>query len=198
MNSNNYVLLAAGSYKDLGDFAKGNAGASNRGVYVAGGTVTAMTYYLNATVNSGTSGKLAYYSGANTLSSYTSTVGRPNCPIYFNEGVPTTIASTYVNYSVSNKYSISITQFGRVVVLSGWIDIWYWPTGSSILSFDTSIPYPLTDVGGEVTKYGADSNRGAVVYIPSYTRTLKVFNSNISDRSIGRKFINLCWMGEIY
>lgn len=198
VNSNAYVLLAGGSYKGLGDFAKGNAGASNRGVYVAGGTVTAMTYYLNATVNSGTSGKLAYYSGANTLSSYTSTVGRPNCPIYFNEGVPTTIASTYVNYSVSDKYSISITQFGRVVVLSGWIDIWYWPTGSSILSFDTSIPYPLTDVGGEMTKYGADSNRGAVVYIPSRTRTLKVFTSNISDRSIGRKFINLCWMGEIY
>lgn len=219
VNSNAYVLLAGGSYKGLGDFAKGNAGASNRGVYVAGGTVTAMTYYLNTTVNSGTSGNLAYYSRATTLTSYTntvgssaqpmylnagvptactSTVGRPNCPIYFNEGVPTTIASTYVNYSVSDKYSISITQFGRVVVLSGWIDIWYWPTGSSILSFDTSIPYPLTDVGGEMTKYGADSNRGAVVYIPSRTRTLKVFTSNISDRSIGRKFINLCWMGEIY
>lgn len=75
VNSNSYVLLAGGSYKGLGDFAKGNAGSATKGVYVTGGTVTAMTYSLNATVNSGYSNKLAYYSGANALSSYTSTVG---------------------------------------------------------------------------------------------------------------------------
>ena len=59
VNSNSYVLLAGGSYKGLGDFAKGNAGSATKGVYVTGGTVTAMTYSLSSNLNSGTSGKLA-------------------------------------------------------------------------------------------------------------------------------------------
>lgn len=88
VNSNSYVLLAGGSYKGLGDFAKGNAGSATKGVYVTGGTVTAMTYYLNATVNSGTSGKLAYYSAANALRSYTPNIGSAYQPVYINAGTP--------------------------------------------------------------------------------------------------------------
>lgn len=98
VNSNNYVLLAGGSYKNLADFAKGNAGASNRGVYVTNGTVTAMTYYLNATVNSGSSGKLAYYSGTNSIDDYTSTKGSSSTPIYLNAGVPTACSGVIVKY----------------------------------------------------------------------------------------------------
>lgn len=98
VNSNNYVLLAGGSYKNLADFAKGNAGASNRGVYVTSGTVKAMTYYLNATVNSGSSGKLAYYSGTNSIDDYTSTKGSSSTPIYLNAGVPTACSGVIVKY----------------------------------------------------------------------------------------------------
>lgn len=98
MDSNNYVLLAGGSYKSLADFAKGNAGASNRGVYVTSGTVKAMTYYLNATINSGSSGKLAYYSGANSIDDYTSTKGSSSTPIYLNAGVPTACSGVVVKY----------------------------------------------------------------------------------------------------
>lgn len=98
MDSNNYVLLAGGSYKNLADFAKGNAGASNRGVYVTSGTVKAMTYYLNATINSGSSGKLAYYSGANSIDDYTSTKGSSSTPIYLNAGVPTACSGVIVKY----------------------------------------------------------------------------------------------------
>ena len=98
VNSNNYVLLAGGSYKNLADFAKGNAGASNRGVYVTNGTVTAMTYYLNATVNSGSSNKLAYYSGTNSIDDYTSTKGSSSTPIYLNAGVPTACSGVIVKY----------------------------------------------------------------------------------------------------
>lgn len=98
VNSNNYVLLAGGSYKSLADFAKGNAGASNRGVYVTNGTVTAMTYYLNATINSGASGKLAYYSGTNSIDDYTSTVGSSGTPIYLSSGVPTACTGVMVKY----------------------------------------------------------------------------------------------------
>ena len=108
VNSNNYVLLAGGSYKSLADFVKGNAGASNRGVYVTNGTVTAMTYYLNATVNSGISGKLAYYSGTNSIDDYTSTVGSSGTPIYLSRGVPTACTGVTVKYWASytiNNYS---------------------------------------------------------------------------------------------
>ena len=98
VNSNNYVLLAGGSYKNLADFAKGNAGSSTQGVYVTSGTVKAMTYKLNATVNSGSSGKLAYYSGPTSINDYTSTKGSSSTPIYLNAGVPTACSGVIVKY----------------------------------------------------------------------------------------------------
>lgn len=116
VNSNNYVLLAGGSYKSLADFAKGNAGASNRGVYVTNGTVTAMTYYLNATVNSGASGKLAYYSGTNSIDDYTSTVGSSGTPIYLSSGVPTACTGVMVKYWASytiNNYSGTFVTYSK-------------------------------------------------------------------------------------
>lgn len=113
VNSNSYVLLAGGSYKSLADFAKGNAGASNRGVYVTNGTVTAMTYYLNATVNSGASGKLAYYRGTNSIDDYTSTVGSSGTPIYLSSGVPTACTGVMVkywaSYTINNYIGTSVT-----------------------------------------------------------------------------------------
>lgn len=98
VNSNNYVLLAGGSYKNLADFAKGNAGSATQGVYVTSGTVKAMTYSLKATVNSGSSGKLAYYSGTNSIDDYTSTKGSSSTPIYLNAGVPTACSGVMVKY----------------------------------------------------------------------------------------------------
>lgn len=105
VNSNNYVLLAGGSYKNLADFAKGNAGSATQGVYVTSGTVKAMTYSLKATVNSGSSGKLAYYSGTNSIDDYTSTKGSSSTPIYLNAGVPTACSGVIVKYW--GWYSIS-------------------------------------------------------------------------------------------
>lgn len=116
MDSNNYVLLAGGSYKSLADFTKGNAGASNRGVYVTNGTVTAMTYYLNATVNSGASSKLAYYSGTNSIDDYTSTVGSSGTPIYLSSGVPTACTGVMVKYWASytiNNYSGTSVTYSK-------------------------------------------------------------------------------------
>lgn len=110
IGSNSYVLLAGGSYKGLGDFAKGNAGSATKGVYVTGGTVTAMTYSLSSNVNSGTAGKLAYYSSANTLSNYTTTVGSAHQPVYMNAGVPT----------ICSYYSFLGTSQQPVVLVSGY------------------------------------------------------------------------------
>lgn len=116
VNSNNYVLLAGGSYKSLADFAKGNAGASNRGVYVTNGTVTAMTYYLNATINSGASDKLAYYSGTNSIDGYTSTVGSSETPIYLSNGVPTACTGVMVKYYASytiHNYTVTSVTYSK-------------------------------------------------------------------------------------
>lgn len=110
IGSNSYVLLAGGSYKGLGDFAKGNAGSATKGVYVTGGTVTAMTYSLNATVNSGTAGKLVFYSGSNSLSSYNDTIGSIYQPVYINAGAPT----------ICSYYSFLGTSQQPVVLVSGY------------------------------------------------------------------------------
>lgn len=100
VNSNSYVLLAGGSYKGLGDFAKGNAGSATKGVYVTGGTVTAMTYSLSSNLDSGTSGKLAYYSSATTVAAYSSSVGSSAQPIYLNAG-----SLSASSYSFTGTYS---------------------------------------------------------------------------------------------
>lgn len=110
VNSNSYVLLAGGSYKGLGDFAKGNAGSATKGVYVTGGTVTAMTYSLSSNLNSGTSGKLAYYSSATTVAAYSSSVGSSAQPIYLNAGSPS-----------ASSYSFTGTYSNPVIVWCGEI-----------------------------------------------------------------------------
>lgn len=110
VNSNSYVLLAGGSYKGLGDFAKGNAGSATKGVYVTRGTVTAMTYSLSSNLNSGTSGKLAYYSSATTVAAYSSSVGSSAQPIYLNAGSPS-----------ASSYSFTGTYSNPVIVWCGEI-----------------------------------------------------------------------------
>lgn len=110
VNSNSYVLLAGGSYKGLGDFVKGNAGSATKGVYVTGGTVTAMTYSLSSNLNSGTSGKLAYYSSATTVAAYSSSVGASNRGIYMNAGVPTVMAY-YLNATVNSGASGKLAYY---------------------------------------------------------------------------------------
>lgn len=110
VNSNSYVLLAGGSYKGLGDFAKGNAGSATKGVYVTGGTVTAMTYSLSSNLNSGTSGKLAYYSSATTVAAYSSSIGSSAQPIYLDAGFPS-----------ASSYSFTGTYSNPVIVWCGEI-----------------------------------------------------------------------------
>ena len=119
IGSNSYVLLAGGSYKGLGDFAKGNAGSATKGVYVTGGTVTAMTYSLSSNLNSGTSGKLAYYSSATTVAAYTSSVGATNRGVYMNAGVPT-VMTYYLNATVNSGTSGKLAYYSSTNALSGY------------------------------------------------------------------------------
>lgn len=169
VNSNSYVLLAGGSYKGLGDFAKGNAGSATKGVYVTGGTVIAMTYSLSSNVDSGTSGKLAYYSDSITLRSYTSTVGSAAQPIYLNAGSPS-----------SSSYSFTGTYSNPVIVWCGEIyrgapGSTYWYSvkkgGCCDISFTTN---------------NASSNDNLIISIPhgepyaAFCSTVRIFDGSIA------------------
>lgn len=174
VNSNSYVLLAGGSYKSLADFAKGNAGASNRGVYVTNGTVTAMTYYLNATVNSGASGKLAYYSGTNSIDDYTNTIGSSSTPIYINNGIPNA-ANSYKVVNSGHYFSafgisgyIYVIRYGQVVCVS--INMSSGGNGSTgTTTLLTSLPSAVYTTGQSASKGGGSALRQATFYVSGTT-----------------------------
>lgn len=174
VNSNSYVLLAGGSYKSLADFAKGNAGASNRGVYVTNGTVTAMTYYLNATVNSGASGKLAYYSGTNSIDDYTNTIGSSSTPIYINNGIPNA-ANSYKVVSSGHYFSafgisgyIYVIRYGQVVCVS--INMSSGGNGSTgTTTLLTNLPSAVYITGQSASKGGGAALRQATFYVSGTT-----------------------------
>lgn len=174
VNSNSYVLLAGGSYKSLADFAKGNAGASNRGVYVTNGTVTAMTYYLNATVNSGASGKLAYYSGTNSIDDYTNTIGSSSTPIYINNGIPNA-ANSYKIVNSGHYFSafgingyIYVIRYGQVVCVS--INMSSGGNGSTgTTTLLTNLPLAVYITGQSASKGGGAALRQATFYVSGTT-----------------------------
>lgn len=174
VNSNSYVLLAGGSYKSLADFAKGNAGASNRGVYVTNGTVTAMTYYLNATVNSGASGKLAYYRGNNSIDGYTNTIGSFSTPIYINNGVPNA-ANGYKVVNSGRYFSafgisgyIYVIRYGQVVCVS--INMSSGGNGSTgTTTLLTNLPAAAYITGQSASKGGGSALRQATFYVSGTT-----------------------------
>lgn len=174
VNSNSYVLLAGGSYKNLADFAKGNAGASNRGVYVTNGTVTAMTYYLNATVNSGASGKLAYYSGTNSIDDYTNTIGSSSTPIYINNGIPNA-ANSYKVVNSGHYFSafgisgyIYVIRYGQVVCVS--INMSSGGDGSTgTTTLLTNLPSAVYTTGQSASKGGGTVLRQATFYVSGTT-----------------------------
>lgn len=194
VNSNSYVLLAGGSYKSLANFAKGNAGASNRGVYVTNGTVTAMTYYLNATVNSGASGNLAYYSGTNSIDDYTSTIGSSSTPIYINNGIPNA-ANSYKIVNSGHYFSvfgisgfIYVIRYGQVVCVSinmssGGNE----STGTATLL--TNLPLAVYTTGQSASKGGGSALRHATFYVSGTTLYVYVNQANYLPDKVSFTYI---------
>lgn len=201
VNSNNYVLLAGGSYKSLADFAKGNAGSATKGVYVTGGTVTAMTYSLSSNLNSGTSGKLAYYSSATTVAAYSSRVGSSAQPIYLNAG-----SLSASSYSFTGTYSNPVIVWcGEIYRSTPGSTYWYSVKkgGCCSISFTTN---------------NAGSNGNLIISIPhcepyaAFCSTVRIFNGStaisagdgtISGRSAGMgDYMTICGVsgttGNVY
>lgn len=194
VNSNSYVLLAGGSYKSLADFAKGNAGASNRGVYVTNGTVTAMTYYLNATVNSGASGKLAYYSGTNSIDDYTNTIGSSSTPIYINNGIPNA-ANSYKVVNSGYYFSafgisgyIYVIRYGQVVCVSiNMSSVGNGSTGTTTLL--TNLPSAVYTTGQSASKGGGSALRQAIFYVSGTTLYVYSYQANQLPNKVSFTYI---------
>lgn len=194
VNSNSYVLLAGGSYKSLADFAKGNAGASNRGVYVTNGTVTAMTYYLNATVNSGASGKLAYYSGTNSIDDYTNTIGSSSTPIYINNGIPNA-ANSYKVVNSGHYFSafgisgyIYVIRYGQVVCVS--INLSSGGNGSTgTTTLLTNLPSAVYTTGQSASKGGGSALRQATFYVSGTTLYVYSYQANWLPNKVSFTYI---------
>lgn len=194
VNSNSYVLLAGGSYKSLADFAKGNAGASNRGVYVTNGTVTAMTYYLNATVNSGASGKLAYYSGTNSIDDYTNTIGSSSTPIYINNGIPNA-ANSYKVVNSGRYFSafgisgyIYVIRYGQVVCVS--INMSSGGNGSTgTTTLLTNLPSAVYTTGQSASKGGGSVLRQATFYVSGTTLYVYSYQANQLPNKVSFTYI---------
>lgn len=201
VNSNNYVLLAGGSYKSLADFAKGNAGSATKGVYVTGGTVTAMTYSLSSNLNSGTSGKLAYYSSATTVAAYSSSVGSSAQPIYLNAG-----SLSASSYSFTGTYSNPVIVWcGEIYRSAPGSTYWYSEKkgGCCSISFTTN---------------NAGSNGNLIISIPhcepyaAFCSTVRIFDGStaisagdgtITGRSAGMgDYMTICGVsgttGNVY
>lgn len=201
IGSNSYVLLAGGSYKNLSDFAKGNAGSATKGVYVTGGTVTAMTYSLSSNLNSGTSGKLAYYSSATTVAAYSSSVGSSAQPIYLNAG-----SLSASSYSFTGTYSNPVIVWcGEIYRSTPGSTYWYSVKkgGCCSISFTTN---------------NAGSNGNLIISIPhcepyaAFCSTVRIFNGStaisagdgtISGRSAGMgDYMTICGVsgttGNVY
>lgn len=201
VNSNSYVLLAGGSYKGLGDFAKGNAGSATKGVYVTGGTVTAMTYSLSSNLNSGTSGKLAYYSSATTVAAYSSSVGSSAQPIYLNAG-----SLSASSYSFTGTYSNPVIVWcGEIYRSTPGSTYWYSVKkgGCCSISFTTN---------------NAGSNGNLMISIPhcepyaAFCSTVRIFDGStaisardgtITGRSAGMgDYMTICGVsgttGNVY
>lgn len=155
IGSNSYVLLAGGSYKGLDDFAKGNAGSATKGVYVTGGTVTAMTYSLSSNLNSGTSGKLAYYSAATTVAAYTSTVGSTHQPVYMSSGVP-----TICGYSFKGSSRQPIVLLSGVFYRSG--TTWYMDSARTHKVVDATPSITISGARMQITLPGTTISSGVV------------------------------------
>lgn len=194
VNSNNYVLLAGGSYKSLAGFAKGNAGASNRGVYVTNGTVTAMTYYLNATINSGASGKLAYYSGTNSIDDYTNTIGSSSTPIYINNGIPNA-ANSYKVVNSGHYFSafgisgyIYVIRYGQVVCVS--INMSSGGNGSTgTTTLLTNLPSAVYTTGQSASKGGGSALRQATFYVSGTTLYVYSYQANQLPNKVSFTYI---------
>lgn len=154
-------------------------GSSTSPVYLSSGTITACTYDLSANVNSGTSGRLAYYSSSTAIDDYASTVGSGTRLWYLSSGTPTnstsTVGSNYVPVFLSSG---TITASSQEFMVNRGVLSDYWTNWNSALTagmysvskWGTNGPSNAGYEYGTLALFqsGSSSNGGAVsqLYMP--------------------------------
>ena len=86
-------------FEDLtwSNISTSTVGSSTRPIYFSSGVPTQCAYNLSASVNSGTSGRLAYYSSSTAIDDYASTIGSSTRHMYISNGIPTVSSSNIGN-----------------------------------------------------------------------------------------------------
>lgn len=168
-----------------------SVGGTTQPVYYNGSAFASTTYSLSASVNSGTSGKLAYYSGANAISSYTSTVGSASKPVWFNGGTITeiTASSLFSALSSSASTNLSMTIAGQE------------RTATLYATYDTNSENIATNMGiiGNALK-SLQSQIDSVASRDGF-ETLTAMDATLDSLSVARKAFfgsDICLMSEAY
>jgi hypothetical protein len=113
------IYMSAGCLVPLEE----SVGNATTGVYLLDGIIKPMRHSLNATVNSGTTGKLVKYTGANAVGPAT-TVGTNLKGIYLNGGVPT-VMTHYLNADVNTGTKGTLVCYSESDSLSAFSDTGY-------------------------------------------------------------------------
>ncbi len=149
----------------------GAKGSTTQGVYLSGtNTFATMTYSLKATVNAGTASRLAYYSGTNAVSAYTSNMGSYYEPIYLSGGIPTSCYARSVGsvtWGTNCSGYVYVYQFGPITILQGYINTIQLSNTSStsyVFKLPSGARSPSTTCGFSlVQKDGYSNDRNTVI-----------------------------------
>ena len=196
-------------------------GSATQGVYLSGAnTFSAMTYSLNATVNSGTMSKLAYYSGVNSISAYASSCGGNNQFMYLDAGVPKPSTAkvgsghrpiyladgvfdkcTYKNHgdvtwATNCSGSLKVYQFGPIVFIQGYITKINATAGASVFTMPSSTPGPAYSVGWPLVQAdGSDNDRNTIIKINSgITSRTATVQANYTEVNPNGSYHYLSWV----
>lgn len=156
--------------------------------------VTGTRYYLNATVNSGASGKLAYYSGTNSIDDYTNTIGSSSTPIYINNGIPNA-ANSYKVVNSGYYFSafgisgyIYVIRYGQVVCVS--INMSSGGNGSTgTTTLLTNLPSAVYTTGQSASKGGGSTLRQATFYVSGTTLYVYSYQANQLPNKVSFTYI---------
>lgn len=155
----------------------------------------ALTVSKGFTIETGSTGKLAYYTGSYTIDYYSSSVGSTNSPIYLNDGVPTAItydlngnlnagtAGRLAYYSLNNAiddYPSTVGSGTRLWYLSAGA-----PTNSSSTVGSSTSPVYLSSGTITACAYDLSANvnsgtSGRLAYYSS-TTTIDDYSSTIGS-----------------
>ena len=119
-----------------------NKGSATKGIYLSGGTPQEMTYELKSTVNGGTAGRLAYYSGANTISKTEGTSPTGGLAFYEADSSATTPARRTMMHvwgqTYGNKYPSDATTNTASNMISNTPGVFTYGDGGPQITFSTA------------------------------------------------------------